>query len=104
MRASLIVLAVMLAAGPALAQTSAGPGTEVAPPPAAPHFNRRQWQEAFDAANTAHDGHLTLVQAQAGMPGIARNFDAIDAAHHGYVTKDEIRAYYAARAHAATAK
>jgi hypothetical protein len=64
------------------------------PPGAQPHAQVRRFIERFHAANTAGDGRLTLAQAQAGhMPMIARNFDAIDTQHRGYVTLQDIRAY-----------
>lgn len=51
-------------------------------------------QQRYDAANTSHDGKLTLAQALMGhMPRVAKNFDAIDTGHKGYVTMDDIRAY-----------
>ncbi len=50
--------------------------------------------QRFQAANTTHDGRLTLAQAQAGhMPGIVKNFAAIDQQHLGYVTLQDIRAW-----------
>ena len=50
--------------------------------------------ERFAAANTTNDGKLTQAQAEAGhMPRVAKNFEAIDTAHHGYVTEDDITAY-----------
>jgi hypothetical protein len=61
------------------------------------HHARRSLQERFEAANTTHDGHLTLEQAQSGMPSVAKNFDAIDKDKKGYVTLSDIRNYYAER-------
>ena len=55
--------------------------------------------QRFVDANTTHDGHLTLEQAKTGMKSIAKNWDAIDTDHKGYVTEDEIHAYYKARRH-----
>ncbi|MFP6556748.1 EF-hand domain-containing protein [Paraburkholderia sp. B3] len=52
-------------------------------------------QARFDAADTNHDGKLTLAEAQAGMPRVAKNFDQIDADHKGYVTLDDIERYAA---------
>jgi hypothetical protein len=53
----------------------------------------------FEAANTTHDGHLTLEQAQAGhLPMIAKNFSAIDKDGKGYVTLSDIQAWRHARA------
>ena len=46
----------------------------------------------FAAADTNHDGQLTLAEAQAGMPRVAANFDKIDADKSGTVTLAEIKA------------
>ena len=46
-----------------------------------------------EQANTTHDGHLTLDQAQTGYKSVARHFDAIDQDKKGYITEDDIRAY-----------
>ena len=48
--------------------------------------------ERFAAADTNHDGHLTLAEAQAGMPRVAANFSKIDADGSGTVTLAEIEA------------
>jgi hypothetical protein len=54
----------------------------------------KRFQKKFDAANTTHDGHLTLAQAQtAGMKMIVANFSAIDTQHRGYVTFNDIVAW-----------
>ena len=96
-------------AGPLTGSTGTTPGVapSVAPsvtpgagaPAARPRrgHGHRTIQERFDAANTTRDGKLTLAQAQTGMPRIAQNFDAIDTAHKGYVTMDDIHAYNRAR-------
>jgi hypothetical protein len=56
--------------------------------------NAQTFRQQFNAANTTHDGHLTLQQAQAGhLPQIAKNFDAIDTNHNGYVTAEDIRKF-----------
>ena len=48
----------------------------------------------FYAANTTHDGHLTLAQAKAaGMGPIAEHFTEIDTKHHGYITPYDIEAW-----------
>lgn len=46
----------------------------------------------FAAADTDHDGRLTLAEARRGMPRIAANFDKIDSRHKGYLTLDEVLA------------
>lgn len=49
-------------------------------------------QSRFAAADKDGDGKLTLAEAQAGMPRVAKNFSKIDRAGKGYVTIDEIKA------------
>ncbi len=98
MRRTLPLIAFTLLAGSALAQAPAGSAsppapaasTAPAPAPAHPHMTL---QQRFDQANTTHDGHLTLDQAKAGMPRVAKHFEAIDKDKKGYVTADEVRAY-----------
>ena len=51
-----------------------------------------QIDEHFAAADANHDGQLTLVEAQTGMPRVAANFDKIDADKSGTVTVAEIKA------------
>jgi Ca2+-binding EF-hand superfamily protein len=46
----------------------------------------------FAAADTNHDGQLTLAEAEAGMPRVAANFSKIDADQSGTVTVAEIEA------------
>lgn len=88
-------------AGPALAGTAPA---ETAPAPKAaavqdpaPGKPRMTAEERFKAANTTGDGHLTYAQAQAKMPRVAHNFEAIDKDRKGYVTLADIRAYDAER-------
>ena len=72
---------------------------------AAHRHAHRTLQERFDAANTTHDGHLTLEQARSKMPAVARDFAAIDTDQKGYVTIDQIKAHSrAARAARRAAK
>ena len=107
MRAVVFAAAIVLMASPVLAQATAptagataGPPAVTTTPGAAPHAPRRPrqtLQQRFDLANATHDGHLTLAQAQGKMPMVARNYDAIDTAHKGYVTVDEVRAFARAR-------
>ena len=49
-------------------------------------------QKRFSVADKNHDGKLTLKEAEAGMPRVARNFDRIDKTNKGYVTVAEIEA------------
>ena len=49
----------------------------------------------FYAANTTHDGHLTLAQAKTGgLAVIAGHFDEIDVKRLGYVTLYDIEAWH----------
>ena len=102
MRLSIAALLLAAAVAPALAQTPSvttpsvtAPG--VAAPGARPPPHDRM-AARFAAANTTHDGRLTLAQAKdAKMPAVVRNFAAIDKDQKGYVTVDEVRAYRAQR-------
>jgi hypothetical protein len=75
------------------APTGAAPSSSSSPATHHAHAKRMTLQERFDQANTSHDGHLTLDQAKAGLPGVARHFGAIDKDKKGYVTVEEIHAY-----------
>jgi hypothetical protein len=61
---------------------------------AQPPHSHLTMAQRFEQANVTHDGHLTLEQAKAGYKSIARHFSAIDQDKKGYVTEDDIRAYY----------
>ncbi len=51
-------------------------------------------QARFVAANTSHDGHLTLAQAKAAdLRIVAANFSVIDTGKRGYVTFNDIMAW-----------
>ena len=82
----------------------AQPAPDAGPPPPpnqAPQMapaGRMGPRAKFEAANTTHDGRLTLDQAQAGgMRGVARHFNEIDADHKGYVTLQDIHAWRQAK-------
>lgn len=45
----------------------------------------------FKAADKDGDGKLTLAEAQAGMPRVAKNFDKLDADKKGYLTLDQLK-------------
>lgn len=66
--------------------------TLIAPVHADESRRDQQIEEKFRAADTNHDGKLTLVEAKSGMPRVARGFSKIDADNKGYVTVDEIKA------------
>ncbi len=100
--AAIAGLPLSLGAGPyAVAQTMPAPATSQTAPmaPAAPmgghHGGMMQGMKAkFDAANTTHDGHLTLAQAQAGnLKIVAANFQAIDLKNRGYITFNDVMAW-----------
>jgi len=96
MRLASTLAVLALLAAPAYAQSTppaAAPSTP-SPPAAAPAVHRHTTMaQRFANANTTHDGHLTLAQAKAGFPTVARHFTDIDAAKNGYVTEDDIRGW-----------
>lgn len=53
----------------------------------------QKMSERFNAADTNHDGKLTLAEAQAGMPRVASHFEQIDSAHTGSITFDQLLAF-----------
>ena len=109
MRRLLLASCIALAPGLALAQTSGA----VPPPPSGPEmvggpggpgtWGGKAWHHDVDpgvflmkfyAANTTHDGHLTLAQAKAGgLTEVADHFPQIDIAKRGYVTYYDIVAW-----------
>jgi hypothetical protein len=111
MRAFIAALSVALIAAPAFAQTpapattapattapdTAAPATtpDTAAQPAKPAPKPRMTaSQRFDAANTSHDGRLTLDQARAAkIAPVVKNFSAIDKDGKGYVTKADIAAW-----------
>ncbi|GLQ89855.1 EF-hand domain-containing protein [Dyella flagellata] len=88
---SLFLAALLL---PAIAM--AAPQTDISSPRAQQMM--QMLQQRFDAADTNHDGKLSLAEAKAGMPRIAQHFDEIDTNHQGYITLDQIKAFAASRA------
>lgn len=79
------------------APTTAAPAattTPESPASTATTHARRTMDERFAAANTTHDGKLTLEQAKAGhLRAVTRDFAMIDKSKRGYVTLDEIKAH-----------
>ena len=58
------------------------------------HHEHHPLAERFAAANTTHDGHLTLAQAHAAhMSGVVRDFGLIDKQKRGYVTVEDIQTF-----------
>jgi len=84
------LLAACALALPVYAQT-ASTGSSTAKATSHAHLSM---QQRFENANTTHDGHLTLEQAKTGYPAVARHFTAMDQDKKGYVTEEDIRAYY----------
>lgn len=105
MRLALPFAAFALFAIPAAAQTTppASPPAVTAPAghSGSTHHKRHYLSLAqrFQMANTSHDGHLTQDQAHSAsvMHTVSENFAAIDKDHKGFVTEDDIRAWYKSR-------
>lgn len=49
------------------------------------------------AADKDHDGKLTLSEAKAGMPRVAKAFDKIDKDNKGYITVEQIKSFAASQ-------
>jgi hypothetical protein len=59
------------------------------------HGDPGEMLEKFYAANTTHDGHLTLAQAKsADMKPVVEHFAEIDTKHRDYVTFYDIQAWH----------
>jgi hypothetical protein len=85
---------------PAAPPAAAAPATPATPaaPVTKPMSHRQTLQQRFDAANAAHDGHLTKDEAVAAKwPYVVNNFAAMDKDKKGFVTVADIRAYAHAR-------
>ena len=55
----------------------------------------QKMHDRFNAANTTHDGHLTLAQATAaGLKPVVAHFAEIDTAKRGYVTFNQVQAWH----------
>ncbi len=91
-------------AAPPVTTPAPPPGVAPATPPSSggltarpitpPTHHRMTLAQRFDAANTTHDGHLTLAQAKAAnMNSVVKNFDQMDVAKRGYVTIDDIHTF-----------
>lgn len=85
--------------GPATtAPSTVAPSTAPAASAAPARSPRKTITERFAAANTTHDGKLTLEQARAGrLRAVVRDWDQIDTTKAGYVTLDQIKAHQAAQ-------
>lgn len=88
------VLAACAVVLPSFAQQEQGQGQRQR---MTPEQREQRMAERFNTADTNHDGKLSLDEAKAGLPMVARNFDQIDTEHTGGVTLEQLRAY--AKAH-----
>ncbi len=75
---------------PAQGTSAAATPAPDATAPATVQHHRMSWQQHFTQANLAHDGHLTLQEANGGYPTVARHFREIDVDKKGYVTEEDI--------------
>ncbi|XXQ54275.1 calcium-binding protein [Xenophilus aerolatus] len=73
------------------------PARAQAPDPARQDQMRTELRKRFGAADANVDGRLTRDEAKGRMPWVYRNFEAIDSAHTGAVTMEQIEAYAASR-------
>ena len=88
------VLAAFAVVLPSFAQQEQGQGQRQR---MTPEQREQRMAERFNTADTNHDGKLSLDEAKAGLPMVARNFDQIDTGHTGSVTFEQLTAY--AKAH-----
>ncbi|HET9652989.1 MAG TPA: EF-hand domain-containing protein, partial [Usitatibacter sp.] len=58
--------------------------------------HRARAEAHFRKIDTDGDGRISLAEAQANAPRLARNFDRIDANHDGFLTREELKAAFAA--------
>ena len=58
---------------------------------------RNELQKRFAAADLNKDGKLTREEAQAKMPMVYKNFDAIDTSKSGAITAGDIGAFMASK-------
>lgn len=80
--AALALAGLVLAALPA----SAGDGQDRKPP-----------EERWNQLDTDADGSVSRAEAEAGAPGLARNFERFDADRDGRITREEMQAARAER-------
>ncbi len=106
MRRLALIAALTVLPALALAQSDAPPPGADQPMPPPPggwaghhhgmeHDDMGDLLDKFYAANTTHDGHLTLAQAKAaGLRPVAEHFAEIDVKQRGYVTFYDIEAWH----------
>jgi EF hand len=67
-----------------------------------PHAYDDEWDESydesdddeFDGVDRDHDGFISLREARRSQPDWARDFRKIDASGDGYLTREEVDAFY----------
>jgi hypothetical protein len=89
----LLLPALAIPALPLVALADEPPKTEAVRAPG----KRMTWEQRFAKADVAQDGHLTPEEAKGSFPLVARNFSKIDLDGKGYVTANDVRAWYALR-------
>ncbi len=118
MRRFVVLMLLASAALPGLACAQASPnpppamqgpgdvplGPPLGAPPGPPHHGpggldhgkmEQKMHDRFNAANTTHDGHLTLAQAKAAnLKPVVDHFADIDTAQRGYVTFNQVEAWH----------
>ena len=84
-----------------LALSTASAAYAQAPAEAQKGDRAQKMHERLKAADTNGDGKISREEANASLPHIAKNFDAIDANNDGFITIDELRAFHekSGRAH-----
>lgn len=55
-------------------------------------------KDKFTAADSNHDGSITLAEAQTGMPTLAAKFSSVDTNGDGKISADEYGAYHKGKA------
>jgi hypothetical protein len=98
MQRFVLLLAAALPLLPLAGRAQTAPPATTAPTATAPDDTaggHHKLQQKFNAANTTHDGHLTLAQAKAaGMAEVVTDFSAIDTSNRGYVTLNDVMAWH----------
>ena len=79
-----LIAAMLAATSPAFAD---------APADGAKGDRAHKMHERMKAADKDGDGKFSREEANASLPRIAKNFDAIDTNKDGFVTKDELKAF-----------
>lgn len=85
--AALLGCLITLATAPAYAESGDASASARRPRMAA------KLEQRFQAADANHDGKLTREEAEAKMPMVAKNFDAIDTEKAGAISLDAIKQY-----------